>query len=332
MKEVVRVYIGDPTQKGRFNGTAFFIDAQTLITAKHVVEHRRDKSIYITDTPDGGVLAIDEIELCDRDIAILRLKHSFDIDSLSFSNEIKQGIDVDIVGFYDNFSSRKSYQNRLIGYYNKEHTYELQNHLTNGLSGSPVLIDGAVCGVAVAIHREKNITYIIPISEVCMELDLSPKRDIVQTIFQNLSKSNAIPQMVITSATTNRLRYINEIKAQAKKQYRNIYHVALPIDDVSDEEYFEEIADVFGIRETRVNRIRRELVRMVHRSQDEVFVLITDFENDSHLDEFAKLMRAVLDRVGERLRVVTIGGEKLANLKTNMGIHSYFNYFEKSKV
>jgi type II secretory pathway predicted ATPase ExeA len=101
---------------------------------------------------------------------------------------------------------------------------------------------------------------------------------------------------------------------------------------VSDEEYFEEIADVFGIRETKVNRIRRELVRMVQRSQDEVFVLITDFENDRHLDEFAKLMRAVLDRVGERLRVVTIGGEKLANLKTNMGIHSYFNYFHRHTI
>jgi hypothetical protein len=154
----------------------------------------------------------------------------------------------------------------------------------------------------------------------------------VDRLFKNLSKTNAIPQMLITSALINRLWYINEIKAQAKKQYRNIYHIALPIDDVSDEEYFEEIADVFGIRETKVNRIRRELVRMVQRSQDEVFVLITDFENDRHLDEFAKLMRAVLDRVGERLRVVTIGGEKLANLKTNMGIHSYFNYFQRHSI
>jgi len=156
--------------------------------------------------------------------------------------------------------------------------------------------------------------------------------DIVKNIFKNLSKTNAIPQMIITSVSTNRLWYINEIKAQAYKQYRDIYHIALPIDDVSDEEYFEEIADVFGIREYKANRIRRELVRMVERSREEIFILITDFENDRHLDDFAKLMRAVLDRVGDRLRVITIGGERLANLKTNMGIHSYFNYFERHSV
>jgi len=161
--------------------------------------------------------------------------------------------------------------------------------------------------------------------------EIEPKSTI-QIIFKNLSKSNAIPQMLITSASTNRLFYINEIKTQARKQYRDIYHIALPIDDVSDEEYFEEIADVFGIRETKANRIRRELVRMVNRSRDEVFILITDFENDRHLDDFAKLMRAILDKVGDRLRVITIGGEKLANLKTNMGIHSYFNYFERHGV
>jgi len=169
--KVVRVYIGDPTKQGKFNGTAFFIDSHTLVTAKHVVENRRDDLVYITDIPDGGILSIDEVELCDRDIAILRVKKSFNIETLPFTNQITQGSNVNIIGFYDNFSSRKSYENRVIGYYNKEHTYELQNHLTNGLSGSPVLVDGVVCGVTVSIQRNKNITYIIPISEICMELE-----------------------------------------------------------------------------------------------------------------------------------------------------------------
>ena len=172
MKEVVRVYIGNPLENGNFNGTAFFVDPYTLITAKHVVSNIRDKGVYISDIPGGGILVIDEVELCDRDIAILRVKKSFDIDTFPFTNQITQGSNVNIIGFYDNFSSRKSYENRVIGYYNKEHTYELQNHLTNGLSGSPVLVNGVICGLAVSIHRNKNITYIIPISEVCMELKL----------------------------------------------------------------------------------------------------------------------------------------------------------------
>ncbi|SFV66577.1 hypothetical protein MNB_SV-12-1713 [hydrothermal vent metagenome] len=329
MKEVVRVWIGNPNNKGRFNGTAFFIDGHTLVTAKHVVLNH--KNIYISDTPNGGIIPIDEVKLCDRDIAILRVKKKFDITSPSFSDDITQGSSVNIIGFYDNHSSRKSFENRISGYFNKEHTYELQNHLTNGLSGSPVFGDGAICGITQAISRDRNITYIIPISELCIEINPSSKH-IIEILFKNLSKINAIPQMAITSATTNRLWYINEIKAKAKSHYRDVYHIALPIDDVSDEEYFEEIADVFGIREQRANRIRRELVRLIERSRDEVFVLITDFENDKHLDDFAKLMRAVLDRVGDRLRVITIGGEKLANLKTNMGIHSYFNYFEQHFV
>ena len=189
MQQVVRVYIGSPTLQGKFNGTAFFVDSHTLITAKHVVEHRRDNLVYITDIPDGGVLPIDEIILCDRDIAILKVKKSFKIDTLPFINQINQGSNVNVIGFYDNFSSRKSYENRVIGYYNKEHTYELQNHLTNGLSGSPVLVDGNVCGVAVAIQRNKNITYIIPISEVCMELKNLKKVDNISTEINNTPES-----------------------------------------------------------------------------------------------------------------------------------------------
>jgi hypothetical protein len=158
------------------------------------------------------------------------------------------------------------------------------------------------------------------------------QNSMVQTLFKNLNKTNAIPQMLITSAFTNRLWYINEIKIQAEKKYHHVYHIALPVDEVNDKEYFEEIAEVFNIREYKASRIRRELIRLVENSQGEVFVLITDFENDKHLDDFAKLMRSVLDKVSKKLRVITIGGEKLANLKTNMGINSYFNYFEKHNV
>ena len=202
MQQVVRVHIGNPTMQGRFNGTAFFIDPHTLITAKHVVEHRRDKSVYISDIPDGGVLAIDEVELCDRDIAILRVKKRFDIETFSFSDSITQGSDVNIIGFYDDFSSQKSYENRVIGYYNKEHTYELQNHLTNGLSGSPVLIDGAVCGVAVAIHRDKNITYVIPISEACVEVEFRNSGSIQKSIEEQLEEiENLIISNELTQAT-----------------------------------------------------------------------------------------------------------------------------------
>jgi len=173
MKEVVRVWIGKPYEEGRFNGTAFFIDAQTLVTAKHVVSNREGKvyeNIFLGNTPDGGIIPIDSVKLCERDLAILTVKKSFVVTPNLFTKEIQEGNDVVLIGFYDNSSSQKTYENRISGYQSSEHTYELQNHLTNGLSGSPVFFNNKICGVAKAINIQKNLTYVIPITELCMEI------------------------------------------------------------------------------------------------------------------------------------------------------------------
>ncbi len=180
MKNIVRVWIGDPYDKGHFNGTAFFIDEHTLVTAKHVVLNSQNEiyqDIYLTNTPDGGVTPIDDVVLCKRDMVVLKVKKAFNIEAVSFSDELSVGENVNVVGFYDNSSSQKSYSNRVSGYQNGEHTYELQNYLTHGLSGSPVFLNGDICGVTKAINSTKNITYVIPISELCVELQESKKED-----------------------------------------------------------------------------------------------------------------------------------------------------------
>lgn len=184
---------------------------------------------------------------------------------------------------------------------------------------------------AINIQDVVNPTIIInaPSAKALQGESVEEDNRLIQTLFGNLTKANAVPQMVITSASTNRLWYTNEIKLKAKKYYSNIYHIALPIYDMSKADYFREMADVFRIEESDPARIQKRLVRLIKESDDKVFVLITDFENDKYLNDFAKLMRSVLDRMGNKLRMITIGGEKLADLKTNMGIHSYFNYFEK---
>jgi len=174
MKNIVRIWIGNPYENGNFNGTAFLIDEHTLITAKHVVTNRENKvyeNIFISNTPDGGITPIDYVKLCDRDIAILKVKKSFNIEDILFEKSIQEGKEVNVIGFYDKDSSQKTYENRVSGYQSSEHTYELQNHLTKGLSGSPVFLDAKVCGIAKAINTTKNITYIIPISELCMDIE-----------------------------------------------------------------------------------------------------------------------------------------------------------------
>ena len=177
MKNVVRVWIGEPFNDGHFNGTAFFIDAETLVTAKHVVQNSKDvtyQNIFLSNTPDGGITPISKVILCEKDIAILKVKKLFDeIDSekITFIHEPNVGDDVNIVGFYDSSSSQKSYKNRVSGYQNQNHTYELQNHLTHGLSGSPVFVGEKISGVTKSINSSKNLTYMIPIEEVCQELN-----------------------------------------------------------------------------------------------------------------------------------------------------------------
>ena len=174
MKEVVRVWIGEPYKEGQFNGTAFFIDTHTLVTARHVVTNREGKvyeNIFLGDTPDGSIVPVDEVQLCKRDLAILTVKKSFKVEPKLFTDAIEEGSDVLVVGFYDHNSSQKIYENRVSGYQGFEHTYELQNHLTHGLSGSPVFLNKKICGVAKAINIQKNLTYLIPIGELCMETE-----------------------------------------------------------------------------------------------------------------------------------------------------------------
>ena len=209
MKNVVRVWVGDPYNGGHFNGTAFFIDAERLVTAKHVVIDREDKvyeNLFISNTPDGGVTPISKVTLCERDIAILEVKKHFSVDKMSFTDRMKVEDRVEIVGFYDKNSSRKHYENNVSGYLSHEHTYELQNHLTHGLSGSPVFLGDSICGVTKAINSSKNITYVIPITELCTDIELvqakkqeapsvqtlkgeSPKTEsIISRFFASLSK------------------------------------------------------------------------------------------------------------------------------------------------
>lgn len=198
MKEVVRVWIGKPYENGKFNGTAFFIDNQTLVTAKHVVCNRAGEvyqNIYLGNTPDGGVIPVDEVEVCSRDLAILKVKKSFRIEHHIFTKKIEEGVDVIVVGFYDKDSSQKTYENRISGYQSAEHTYELQNHLTNGLSGSPVFLEGKICGVAQAINIQKNLTYVIPITELCIESEEYFQER------QETKKKLSLEQWAITVAT-----------------------------------------------------------------------------------------------------------------------------------
>jgi len=209
MKNVVRVWIGDPYDGGHFNGTAFFIDEHRLVTAKHVVvkDHKVHEQIFISNTPDGGVTPISNVILCERDMAVLEVKKSFLVEKLKFTKTMHVGDDINVIGFYDKNSSRKHYENNVSGYLSHEHTYELQNHLTHGLSGSPVLLNGKVCGVTKAINSSKNITYVIPISELC--IDISVDKQVKQTVpFSTTEPKKPSSGQIFFTSFSNFAKYV----------------------------------------------------------------------------------------------------------------------------
>ncbi|HFU76697.1 MAG TPA: serine protease [Arcobacter sp.] len=158
----------------KFQGTAFFINENTLITAKHVVENpvKQGYKIYVSDTSSGGGklhILSEDIEFCDRDIAILKTRRKFPIEEVAFT-DLELESQIQIKGYHNENGTINSSYHTVSGYVNHEHTYELHSHITNGFSGSPIIFKDKVFGIATAVHRKDNITYMIPISECAEQL------------------------------------------------------------------------------------------------------------------------------------------------------------------
>jgi len=173
---VVKVLRKVSDERKIFIGTAFFINKTTLVTARHVIQYAGDNDIYLRELPDGGDLLIpkDSITICnERDVAFFKTVREFRIEQVQISNEqIDLGSEVEIKGYYKIDEGVKVYKHHVSALSNAQYTFELQGHLTEGLSGSPVFVNNKIVGIAQAISRDKNITYIIPISECCCDPEM----------------------------------------------------------------------------------------------------------------------------------------------------------------
>jgi len=255
---VVRVLIKPPNGIFQFNGTAFFINEKSLVTAKHVLESAIEKGyeIYISDIPNGGKLLIphNTIELCERDIAIFKTKKKFDIEPIETSHELKERCEVTIEGYHNENGARSSYTHYVSSYVNHEHTYELQGHITNGLSGSPVLLDGKVCGIAQAIHRKDNLTFIIPISELCNILD---KR--LEEIEKYIQNNN------LSMATKRAMDFVDDFSTDKNKRHEAITLRARYVE--LRERLTEESTSV--VHDIKLQKLRNNIVDFIYRIEEE---------------------------------------------------------------
>lgn len=164
----VRVFNGNPDANGVFKGTAFFIRPQQLLTVRHVLESCPN-GVFLR-VPDGGVLAVESqwVEAFERDVATIHLPREFPITPLLLARNPPNLRDaVTLCGFYDKQQSLHERQTHISGYVNVQHTWNIADGVTAGMSGGAVIREGELVGLIQARDEEsKNITYCIPIDVI----------------------------------------------------------------------------------------------------------------------------------------------------------------------
>ena len=194
-RSIIRVYNGNPSEQGKFAGTAFFIKPQLLITAAHVVQNCSE-GIYLHAMSDGSSLHLpaDSIEYCEtahgiRDIAFLHTGLSYPIYPIPLATTPPQNKDsITIAGFIDEQQSLHSRETHIAGYVGTQHSWQIADGVKEGMSGGPVTRNGELVGIIQAVDAETHIiSYCIPIDEIleCLGEKATPlKQDAIEPIEQ----------------------------------------------------------------------------------------------------------------------------------------------------
>ncbi len=329
---VVKVLINN-SDKQEFNGTAFFINSNTLITAKHVLESAlmRGFEISLSEMPNKGILAIssDLITLCDDvDIAIIKLKRDYDISPLIFTNQIKVGLQVFIYG-YKNWNSEINKEPKYItGFTNNiENVFESNGYIAKGYSGSPVLINNKLCGITISRSKEENVTYIIPIIETCMSIiqkqinmNFSQNEDTISTIVDKYKFSVILSRRYINIENYQRL-----IASTLSKREDFVVKI-LKIGDYREFDIKYEIQTIFNL--DRSHSIESTLPKKITKIDKKVLLIIKNFEyiKEVEKEDIAKLFRNLIDEGNHpNFYLIIFGGKRLAELVYDNGNTSLFS-------
>ena len=183
---IVRVWDGLPNENGRFAGTAFFVNSDTLLTARHVVENC-DNDIYIEGAPGGGKDKIEEINinLSDRDIAILQTSRVFPgvVPLRICHKKIECEQEVTLAGYFDENQSLSILKSVITGHVSTINTWRTQGKISRGMSGGPVVLnsENLLIGLIQARDPDRNLTYLIPTDVISGFLEQSGIKEIMST-------------------------------------------------------------------------------------------------------------------------------------------------------
>jgi len=316
-----------------FNGTAFFINSNTLITAKHVLEEAINSGygIYLSELPRGGQLPIpyNAITQCEEnDIAIIRTSNSYDIPKILFTNNLKTGSNIIIRGYHNEDGEIAYYQQNISGYTNhEENIYEIGGYIAPGLSGSPIFLDNKICGIARAISRKKNLTYLIPIIEDCTNTIQQQINE--DTNFQKASGihtkiDNGNRFIVIVSRKYINISKYQQVVASTLSQRDDFTIHILEIGDYEAFDIEKEIQRIFSLNENK--SIESALKHKIENSNKKILLIIKNFEyiHKNIKNRIANLLRHLIEDYSN-FYLIIFGAKKLAELVYENGNNSLFS-------
>jgi hypothetical protein len=173
LSAVLRVWAGEPSDPKNFQGTAFLIAPDRLLTAAHVAEGIALDRLFVTGRPWAGVRRVRDLKAhSEGDVALMTLAPEAAATDGSLPIPIarpgglKPGIPVLAAGFSTADSDLEQIATTLRSYDDRHRIWQLDNYVPHGASGGPVLFSGKVIGVISARHVDRNATYVTPLSVV----------------------------------------------------------------------------------------------------------------------------------------------------------------------
>ncbi|MCP4700065.1 MAG: trypsin-like peptidase domain-containing protein [Gammaproteobacteria bacterium] len=200
---IVRVWHGRPNNGGTYQGTAFFIAPEYLVTAKHVVEGLAFTEICLqSDTGawrGGGLRGVRKPFFHPKiDIAVLPLKKTVPearVIPLSFQKDLSSGQRVTLAGYSTAEEGLESLEVQISASYGSYDLEAAHTPIAKGMSGGPVLFDGKLAGVTRA--KDDTRTFILPlrafsefINEFCLQPIAPPDMDELKQLLKEIRISD----------------------------------------------------------------------------------------------------------------------------------------------